>query len=107
MTDSIKRFGQAVRTARIKRAYTQMALAEKLNTTNRTVSKIETGRTDPRFDTVALFARELNISLDAFLLAPSEDHTPICVREFFSGMSEDRAAQFIALCKVAALLLND
>jgi hypothetical protein len=40
MTDSIKRFGQAVRTAGIKQAYTQMALAEKLNTANRTVSKM-------------------------------------------------------------------
>ena len=82
MLDPNKEFGSAVRVARVKFNLTQVELAEKLSTTDRTVSKIETGKTNPRLDTVAHFSKELHISLDAIIHQSKETgmSIPYCVQ---------------------------
>lgn len=67
MKKPLDSFAAALRAARAKQHLTQRALAEKLHMSVRTIIEIERGRSNPRFETVALLAKELNISLDAIL----------------------------------------
>lgn len=103
MQDPIKAFGESVRVERARKNITQKDLAEKLNTSVRTVSKVENAQNSPRFETVAQFARELNISIDAIILEGSvhSDSLPRCAAEYFTGMSESRAEKYIELCRQA------
>lgn len=65
MKNPVDSFAAALRAARAKRHLTQRALADNLHMSVRTIIEIELGRSNPRFETVALLAEELNISLDA------------------------------------------
>ncbi len=106
MTDPIKRFADIVRRKREKLELTQKDLADKTGTSVRTVSKIETGHGNPRFETITIYAKTLHISLDAIISqddAPN-DEIPHCVLEYFRGMSSERAEQYIALCQLSDLL---
>ena len=107
MIDPIKAFGTEVRVARAKRGLTQIELAELLHTTDRTISKIETGKTNTKLDTVAQYMHDLDISLDTLFLADHEGAIPMCVRRYFSGMSEEKARKYIALCEQADLLSEE
>lgn len=95
MNDSIKAFGVAVCVERAKCDLTQRELAEQLDTSVRTVSKIENGQNSPRFETVAQFSNSLNISLDAIVLEAIGPEVPRCVMEFFAGMSSEQAERYI------------
>ena len=67
MNNPVDSFAAALRAARAKRHLTQRALADNLHMSVRTIIEIELGRSNPRFETVALLAEELNISLDAIV----------------------------------------
>lgn len=67
MRDLNKDFGAAVSEARHKLGLTQVGLAEELGKTDRSISNIENGKTTPKLDTVALFARRLGINTDAVI----------------------------------------
>ena len=67
MKNPVDSFAAALRAARARRHLTQRALAEKLPMSVRTIIEIELGRSNPRFETVALLAKEMNISLDAIV----------------------------------------
>ena len=101
MRDVNKAFGAAVSEARRKLALTQVGLAEELGKTDRSISDMENGKTTPKLDTVALFARRLGISVDAVIHDTPEDDVPFCVKQFFAGMSEEEAAEYIQLCESA------
>ena len=60
---------------------------------------MENGKTTPKLDTVALFARRLGISVDAVIHDTSQGYVPFCVKHFFAGMSEEEAAGYIRLCE--------
>ena len=62
MNNLLDSFASAMRSARIKRGLTQRALAERLNMSVRTIIEIERCRSSPKFETVMLLARELNVS---------------------------------------------
>jgi len=105
MHDPIAEFGSAVRAKRAGLDLTQRELAEKMNTSIRTVSKVENAQNNPRFETVIHFAQELHIGLDAIVFGTSDEGSvPYCVRDYFSGMSEEQARKYIELCKQADLL---
>lgn len=106
MIDPIKRFADKVRRKREKLGMTQKDLADKTGTSVRTVSKIETGRGNPRFETITIYARTLQISIDAIISQdePPNDEVPYCVAKYFGGMSTERAEQYIALCQQSDLL---
>ena len=59
--DISKAFGIAISDARRKCGLRQVDLAEELGKTNRCISDLENGKTMPRLDTVAQFARRLEI----------------------------------------------
>lgn len=107
MSDPIKAFGAAVRVERAKRDLTQRELAEQLDTSVRTVSKIENGQNSPRFETVAQFSSTLNISLDAIVLEDIGPEVPRCAMEYFAGMSAERAERYIKLCQQADKINGD
>lgn len=105
MHNPVDVFATALRTARKKRGLTQRELADKLHMSVRTILEAELGRSSPRFETVALLAKELNISLDAIVL-PDAAKIPISeiVVDFFSGKSETEIQKYIMLCQQADTL---
>ncbi len=109
MSDPIKQFADYVRKKREKLDMTQKDLGSKTGTSIRTVSKIETGCGNPRFETVLIYAKTLGISLDAIVFGDEVPHddVPHCVAEYFGGMCPDRAEQYIALCQQSDLLNED
>lgn len=107
MQDIYKKFGQMVRIARIKKGYTQIEVAERLHTTDRTVSKIERGQTNPGLDTIITYAQELDISLDALVRDSAPNRVPYCIENYFTGMSESLATKYLRLCEAADFLHED
>ena len=101
MRDLNKDFGAAVSEARRKLGLTQVGLAEELGKTDRSISDMENGKTTPKLDTVALFARRRGISVDAVIHDMPQGDVPFCVKQFFAGMSEEEAAGYIRLCEDA------
>lgn len=57
-----------------------------------------------KLDTVALFARRLGISVDAGIHDAPQGDVPFCVKQFFSGMSEEEASRYSRLCEDAQKL---
>lgn len=78
-------FAEQLLEKRKKQKVTQRALAEKLNMCTRTIIDVEKCRSNSRFETVALLAKEMDISLDGVVF---QDHTPQevpkCVLDFFA-----------------------
>ena len=108
MQDSIDSFGIAVHTARRRRGLTQKQLAEKLHMSTHTIMDIELGRSNPHFETVALIARKLDISLDAILFPDSVSaHVSISLVDYFSGKSESQIQKYVALCQQADRLTEE
>lgn len=108
MQNPVDSFGTALRIARKKRNLTQKEFAELLHMSVRTIIEAERGHSNPKFETVALLAKELNISLDAIVF-PDSKATPVSksVVDFFSNKSETEIQKYIKLCQQADTLRND
>ena len=92
-------FAKKLREKRETKKITQIELAEKLSMCSRTIIEIENCRSNPRFETVALLAREMNISLDGVVFYDDIlREMPKCVTDFFAGKSEAEAQKYIDLC---------
>lgn len=108
MKNPVDSFAAVLRAARARRHLTQRALAEKLHMSVRTIIEIELGRSNPRFETVALLAEELNISLDAIVFPDIATATVSkTVTDFFAGKSEAEAQKFIELCQSIEAMKKD
>ena len=105
MNNPLDNLGIAVREAREKKRISQRALAAKLNMNVRTVIEIEMCRSNPKFETVALLARELDINLNS-VISPDTvlpGTIPKSVQDFFDGKSEAEAQRYITLCEQAEI----
>lgn len=102
MQNALDLLAVALRTARAKHNLTQAALAEKLHMSVRTIIEIERCHSNPKFETVALICKELNISLDAIVF-PDTAATEVSksVVDFFAGKSEAEIQKYISLCQQA------
>ena len=105
MKNPVDSFAAALRAARARQHLTQRALAEKLHMSVRTIIEIELGRSNPRFETVALLAEELNISLDAIVFPDTT--VSKTVTDFFAGKSEAEIQKYISLCQQADAFKTD
>ena len=65
MNNPLDVFAWKVRSERKRQHLTQKQLAERLGMNPRTIIDLETGKSNPKFETVVLVAKELNISVDA------------------------------------------
>lgn len=102
------RFVQASGAERKRQHLTQKALAERLHMSVRTIIEIEECKSNPKFETVALLAKELNISLDAAIFPDMVTGTVSkTVIDFFAGKSEAEIQKYIALCKQAETFQKD
>ena len=63
----LDRFAHKLREKREQGKITQRELADRLNMCSRTIIEIENCKSNPRFETVALIAEEMNISLDGIV----------------------------------------
>lgn len=108
MQNVLDEFASEVRKRRKKLHYTQKQLADRLHMSTRTIIDLENCRSNPRFETIAYIAQELDISLDAFLF-PDTSITPVSksVADYFSGKSEAEVQKYIALCECADSFRTD
>lgn len=108
MQNALDIFGKEVSNKRKKLNITQQQLAEKLHMCVRTIIQLENGKSNPKFETVVLIAKELNISLDSFLFPNSNPNSVSkTVIDFFSGKSEVEIQKYISLCEQADSLKQD
>ena len=74
----------------------------------RTIIDLKTGKSNPKFETVVLVAKELNISVDAAIFPKMVNQTVSkTVADFFAGKSEAEIENYIALCKQAEAFQKD
>lgn len=108
VNNPIDLFAWKVRSERKRRHLTQKKLAERLSMNSRTIIDLETGKSNPKFETVILLARELNISVDAAIFPEMVSATVSkTVIDFFAGKSEAEIQMYIALCKQAEAIQKD
>lgn len=89
MNNPLDLFAWKVRSERKRQHLTQRKLAERLNMNARTIIDLETCQSNPKFETVALVAKELNISVDAAIFPDMVNQTVSkTVVDFFAGKSE-------------------
>lgn len=102
MNNPLDLFAWKVRTERKRKHLTQRKLAEQLHMSVRTIIEIEGCKSNPKFETVALIAQELNISLDATIFPNMvTELVSKTVVDFFAGKSEAEIQKYIALCQQA------
>lgn len=100
MNHPLDQFAAILRMTRIQNGLTQQALAAQLGMSVRTIIQAERCKSNPKFETVVLLARALNISLDAIVFSDQvTPAVPKTVSDFFAGKSEAEAQQYIALCR--------
>ena len=108
MNNPLDLFAWKVRSERKRQHLTQRKLAERLNMNARTIIDLETCQSNPKFETVALVAQELNISVDAAIFPDMVNQTVSkTVVDFFAGKSEAEIEKYIALCKQAEAFQKD
>lgn len=102
MQKTYERLAFAVRNGRKREKLTQAELAERLHMSIRTIQDIENQKSNPKFETVVLICKELNISLDAILYPDLPVATVSkTVIDFFKDKNEIEAQKYIDLCKKA------
>ena len=79
------KMGQRIQYYRQKANLTQEKLAERIGITPNHLSRIEAGRHNPYFETIMLAAKELDVSIDAFL----EDVEDNQINTFLQIMKKD------------------
>lgn len=105
MKNPLDLFAADLRAARIKRNLTQRQLADSLHMSVRTIIELERCKSSPRFETIAMLARELDISLDAVVFQDNKtDRVSKSVVDFFFDKSDDEIQKYIALCQQADTL---
>lgn len=113
MNNPLDLFAWKVRSERKRQHLTQRKLAERLNMNARTIIDLETCQSNPKFETVALVAKELNISVDAAIFPDMVNQNMVnqtvskTVVDFFAGKSEAEIEKYIALCKQAEAFQKD
>ena len=107
MNKTYERLAFALRNARKREHLTQVELANKLHMSIRTIQDIENQKNNPKFETIVLICKELNISFDAILYPDITVTTvPKSVIDFFKNKTEYEAQKYIELCKKAAEINN-
>ncbi len=103
MYNPVDEFSKKLRKKRDEAEQTQKGLAAKMGMSYRTIMDTELCRSSPKFETVALLAKELSISLDAIVFPDtiSPNGTPKCVCDFFKDKTEAEVQKYIDLCKQA------
>ena len=92
MNNPLDLFAWKVRSERKRQHLTQRKLAERLNMNARTIIDLETCQSNPKFETVALVAKELNISVDAAIFPDMVNQTVSkTVVDFFAGKVEAKS----------------
>ena len=73
----------------------------------RTIQGIENRKGNPKFETIILLCRELNVSLDAALYPdiPAENISKSAI-DFFKNKSESETQKYIDICRCAEELKN-
>ena len=95
MNNPLDLFAWKLRTERKRQHLTQKALAERLHMSVRTIIEIEKCKSNPKFETVALLAKELTGTVSKTVV------------DFFAGKSEAEIQKYIALCKQAETFQKD
>ena len=100
MQKTYERLAFAVQNGRKREKITQSELAEILHMSIRTIQDIENQKSNPKFETIVLICRELNISLDAVIFPEiTNTHLSKSVIDFFAHKNETISKKYITLCE--------
>lgn len=100
MQKTYERLAFAVQNGRKREKITQAELAEKLHMSIRTIQDIENQKSNPKFDTIILICRELNISLDAVIFPETTNtYLPKTVIDFFKNKNDILSKKYISICE--------
>lgn len=105
----LDRFAHKLQEKREQKKITQRELADRLNMRFHTIIEIENCKSNTRFETVALIAEEMNISLDGIVFHDKVSQTvPKCVVDFFANKSEKQSRhteihRFMSKCGKATI----
>ena len=92
MNNPLDLFAWKVRSERKRQHLTQKQLAERLGMNPRTIIDLETGKSNPKFETVVLVAKELNISVDAAIFPEMVNQTVSkTVVDFLPGKAKQKS----------------
>ena len=100
MNNPLDLFAWKVRSERKRQHLTQRQLAERLGMNPRTIIDLETGKSNPKFETVVLVAKELNISVDAAIFPEMVNQT---VSKTGGSLPERRVTRSGSICPTALL----
>ena len=108
MNNPLDLFAWKVRSERKRQHLTQRQLAERLGMNSRTIIDLETCQSNPKFETVVLVSKELNISVDTTIFLEMVNQTVSkTVVDFLAGKSQAEIEKIIALCKQAEAFQKD
>ena len=79
--------GLKIRKTRENKGLTQAQLAEMIDMTDRTISRIEVGRVYPEFNTIVAIAKALNVSLDYLLSDETSVSKDVYIHEITERVS--------------------
>ena len=102
MQNTYERLAFSIRTARKRENITQAELAERLKMSIRTIQGIENCKGNPKFETIILLCRELNVSYPDI---PAENISKSAI-DFFKNKSESETQKYIDICRYAEKLKN-
>lgn len=100
MQKTYERLAFAVQNGRKREKITQAKLAEKLHMSIRTIQDIENQKSNPKFETIILICKELNISLDAVIF-PETTNTYLSktIIDFFKNKNDNLSKKYISICE--------
>ena len=107
MQKTYERLAFAVQNGRKREKITQADLAEKLHMSIRTIQDIENQKSNPKFDTIVLICKELNISLDAVIFPETTNiYLSKTVIDFFKNKNDILSKKYISICEYIQELNN-
>ena len=108
MNDPFRAFGRAVREERCRQKISQKQLAQKLGMSVRTIMSVENSNGNPRFETICLLARALNISVDAAIFEEGKQSSEAKERAklFLATHTDEEIDKFVKLCETAELVFR-
>lgn len=80
--------GLKIRQLREQRRLTQMQLAEMIDMSDRTISRIEVGQVEPELHTIIAISKVLNVSLDYLLSEDSDVGKEMYLHEIAERISD-------------------
>ena len=104
--DKKELLGQRIKELRKERGYTQDFLAEKLNIEPRQLSKLETGKHYPSFETIVALLSTFDLKFEELIDFDHLDLTKDLKQELIKNINKLNDSNLVVVYKIVRSLLN-